>query len=79
MLQWSGSSRPTGERRPLKKTEHTDAIFENVKAVRSSAAEDPEILEISVDTKAKVKLGEYSQGGKNQDRPRRKGRQGVGS
>ena len=53
--------------KPLKKTEHTDAIFENVKAVRSAVAEDPETLEISVDTKAKVKLGEYSQGGKNQN------------
>jgi hypothetical protein len=53
--------------KPLKKTEHTDAIFENVKAVRSAAADDPETLEISVDTKAKVKLGEYSQGGKIQN------------
>lgn len=65
--------------KPLKKTEHTDAIFDNVKSVRSSAAEEPETLEISVDTKAKVKLGEYSQGGKNENRPRRKCRQGVGS
>lgn len=61
--------------KPLKKTEHTDAIFDNVKAVRSSAADDPETLEISIDTKTKVKLGEYSQGGKNQNRQR----QGVGS
>ena len=65
--------------KPLKKTEHTDAIFENVKAVRSSAAADPQTLEISVDTKAKVKLGEYSQGGKSQNRQRRKRRQSVGS
>ena len=65
--------------KPLKKTEHTDAIFENVKAARASAADDVQTLEISVDTKAKVKLGQYSQGGKNQDRPRRPGRQGVGS
>lgn len=65
--------------KPLKKTEHTDAIFDNVKAVRASAAEDPETLEISVDTKAKVKLGEYSQGGKKQNRQRRQRRQGVGS
>ena len=48
----------------LKKTEHTDAIFENVKAVRAEAKADPKTLEISVDTKIKVKLGEYSQGGK---------------
>lgn len=54
--------------KPLKKTEHTDAIFENVKAVRAAASADPETLEISVDTKAKVKLGEYSLGGKSQDR-----------
>lgn len=65
--------------KPLKKTEHIDAIFDNVKSVRLSAAEDPETLEISVDTKAKVKLGEYSLGGKNKDRQRRKCHQGVGS
>lgn len=57
--------------KPLKKTAHTDAIFENVKAVRSAASVDPETLEISVDTKAKVKLGEYSLGGKSEDRSRR--------
>ena len=57
--------------KPLKKTASTDAIFENVKAARAAAVDDPETLEISVDTKAKVKLGEYSQGGKNQDRLRR--------
>jgi len=50
--------------KPLKKTEQTDAIFDNVKAVRSNVADDPATLEISVDTKAKVKLGEYSMGGK---------------
>lgn len=63
--------------KPLKKTEHTDAIFENVKAVRAAAAADPETLEISVDTKTKVKLGEYSLGGKNQNRPRRQRRSGA--
>lgn len=54
--------------KPLKKTKDTDAIFENVKAVRAKAEADPETLEISVDTKTKVKLGEYSMGGKNTDR-----------
>lgn len=53
--------------KPLKKTPHTDAIFENVQAARHAAEADPECLEISLDTKTKVKLGEYSQGGKNQD------------
>ncbi len=51
--------------KPLKKTKDTDAIFENVKAVRTEAEADPETLEISIDTKTKVKLGEYDLGGKN--------------
>lgn len=54
--------------KPLKKTEDTDAIFDNVHSVRSIAGKDPNTLEISIDTKTKVKLGEYSQGGKNQNR-----------
>ena len=53
--------------KPLKKTKETDAIFENVKAVRAEAEADPQTLEISIDTKTKVKLGEYSMGGKNAD------------
>lgn len=51
--------------KPLKKTEHTDAIFENVHAAHTKYEADPETLEISVDTKTKVKLGEYALGGKN--------------
>ncbi|MCH8923815.1 MAG: ISAzo13 family transposase, partial [Planctomycetes bacterium] len=35
--------------KPLKKTEDTDAIFENVKAVRKMSQDEPETLEISVD------------------------------
>jgi Rhodopirellula transposase DDE domain len=54
--------------KPLKKTEETDAIFANVKAVKEQARNDPETLEISMDTKAKVGLGDYARGGKNQDR-----------
>ena len=52
---------------PLKKTESTDAIFENVKAARAEANADPGTLEISMDTKAKVSVGPYSRGGKNPD------------
>ena len=51
--------------KPLKKTEHTDAIFENVKRVRQASQDELRTLEISVDTKTKVKLGEYSLGGKS--------------
>jgi len=57
--------------KPLKKTAQTDAIFANVKAVREQARADPETLEISMDTKAKVALGEYVRGGKNPDGLRR--------
>jgi Rhodopirellula transposase DDE domain len=57
--------------KPLKKTEQTDAIFDNLKSVRAEYEDDPETLQISVDTKAKVSLGEYVQGGKNTDRPKR--------
>jgi hypothetical protein len=54
--------------KPLKKTDQTDAIFANVAAVREQARDQPETLEISMDTKAKVALGEYVRGGKNPDR-----------
>jgi len=54
--------------KPLKKTEETDAIFANLNAVREEMKDDPETLEISMDTKAKVSLGEYVRGGKNPDR-----------
>lgn len=54
--------------KPLKKTQDTHAIFANVQAVHEQAQDDPETLEISTDTKAKVSLGEYALGGKNQDR-----------
>ena len=57
--------------KPLKKTKDTDAIFANVKQVQKQVRDDPETLEISVDTKAKVALGDYVRGGKNPDRRRR--------
>lgn len=57
--------------KPLKKTKETDAIFANVKAVQQQVRDEPETLELSMDTKAKVALGEYARGGKNPDRRRR--------
>jgi hypothetical protein len=65
--------------KPLKKTEATDAIFANVKAVKEHVGNDAETLEISMDTKAKVGLGDYARGGKNPDRQPRSSDQGVGS
>jgi hypothetical protein len=59
--------------RPLKKTQETDAIFANVAAARAGARGDPGTLEISIDTKAKVAVGDYVRGGKEPD-----GRPGEG-
>lgn len=64
--------------KPLKKPPQTNAIFANVQAVKAEL-KGPEILEISMDTKAKVNEGDYARGGKNPDRRRRQGRSGLGS
>jgi Rhodopirellula transposase DDE domain len=53
--------------KPLKKTKDTDAIFANVQAVGREVRDDPHTLEISIDTKAKVAVGDYCRGGKNPD------------
>src|SRR4051794_5102730 len=37
--------------KPLKKTKETDAVFANVRAARREYGDDPESLEISIDTK----------------------------
>jgi Rhodopirellula transposase DDE domain len=57
--------------KPLKKIKETDAIFANVERVREQARKEPETLELSMDAKAKVALGDYVRGGKNPDRLRR--------
>jgi len=49
--------------KPLKKIPQTDAIFENVKKQHQKATDNPRILRISLDTKAKVKVGNLSRGG----------------
>lgn len=51
--------------KPLKKIEQTDAIFENVIAQHQKSKNNPRILRISIDTKAKVKVGNLSRGGYN--------------
>ena len=64
--------------RPLKKTKETDAIFANVRAARQEARGDPDALEISVDTKAKVAVGDYVRGGKMPDGSAGEGGEGLG-
>ena len=65
--------------KPLKKTKDTDALFANVAAARQQYGSDPEALEVSIDTKAKVNEGDYSRGGKMPDRLAGADAQGVGS
>jgi hypothetical protein len=48
----------------LKKLPETNAIFENVFAANQTADENPRSLRISIDSKAKVKIGNLSRGGK---------------
>jgi hypothetical protein len=64
--------------KPLKKTKDTDAVFANVAAARAQYSNDPETLEISIDTKAKVNEGDYSRGGKMPDGFGGADAQGVG-
>jgi len=50
--------------KPQKKNPETDAIFANVKAAHAKSDKDDKTLRISIDAKAKIKLGEFSRGGK---------------
>lgn len=50
--------------KPAKKIEETDAIFEKLGELHQAAATDSETIRLSIDTKDRVKLGEYSRGGK---------------
>ena len=49
--------------RPLKKIKQTDAIFAHVHAAHEQAAASEDTLRISIDTKAKVQVGEFSRDG----------------
>lgn len=49
--------------RPIKKIRETDAIFDEVHRVNAAADESSDVLRISLDTKATVKIGPFSRGG----------------
>ena len=51
--------------KPLKKIAETDAIFGEVHRINAEADADPGQLRISIDSKAVVKIGEFSRGGKS--------------
>jgi len=49
--------------KPVKRVQQTDAIFDHVHRANQAADERADSLRISIDTKAKVDLGEFSRGG----------------
>jgi len=51
--------------KPVKKVQETDAIFENVQRENAASDARTDSLRISIDTKAKVDLGEFSRGGQS--------------
>lgn len=51
--------------KPIKKIAETDAIFENVDETNEHSDQRADALRISIDTKAQVKIGELSRGGKS--------------
>lgn len=53
------------KRRPLKKLPETNEVFNNLEKVHKIAEENDDIVRISIDAKDRVKLGEFSRGGKS--------------
>lgn len=50
---------------PPKKVKETDAIFAHVQEVHQQAADDPQTLRLSLDSKAAVPIGPFSRGGQS--------------
>ncbi len=55
--------RPVQKTKPLKKIKGTDAIFQNVRQENRAADDDPDVIRISMDAKAKVAVGDFSRDG----------------
>jgi hypothetical protein len=51
------------KRKPIKRVKETDAIFESVHEVNEASDQREDSLRISIDTKAKVNVGEFSRKG----------------
>jgi len=58
--------------KPIKKIKETDAIFEHVHEANQASDQDPKSLRLSIDCKAKVKIGNLSRGGKDRTKAGRK-------
>jgi hypothetical protein len=51
--------------KPLKKIPETDAIFENLKKLHEEIKDDETVVRLSIDAKDRVKVGNFSRGGKS--------------
>lgn len=49
--------------KPFKKIEQTDAIFRKLKKIHDETKEHSNVVRLSIDTKDRVKIGDYSRGG----------------
>lgn len=58
--------------KPEKKIKEVDEIFENVWKANKESDENPKSLRISIDAKAKLKIGRFSRGGKSRDKEAKK-------
>ncbi len=57
--------RPVQKTKPLKKIKETEAIFANVRQENRAADDDPNVIRISMDAKAKVAVGDFSRDGES--------------
>ena len=57
--------RRVAKRKPQKKIPQTDAIFEQVHQINTAADQAADVLRLSMDTKAPVKIGPFSRGGRS--------------
>jgi transposase len=62
------SPKKVAKTQPQKKIPETDAIFDQVKQINEAADADPQVIRISIDTKATMKVGPFSRGGKSRVR-----------
>ncbi len=58
--------------KPMKKPKEVDVIFNNVWKANHESDENPESLRISIDAKAKLKIGDFSRNGKSRDKEAKK-------
>lgn len=51
--------------KPIKKIAETDAIFDNLNKIKDEIKDNDEIVRLSIDAKDRVKIGDFSRGGKS--------------